>query len=458
MMDETVPPGPAAPPEFHPPSAEELSAIFPQYEVMEIIAAGGMGAVYKARQIELDRQVALKILPKETSADAGYAERFKTEARAMAKLSHPNIVGIHDFGYRDGFFFFIMEYVEGANFHDLIYSGGVNASNALPYMKQICRGIGYAHSRGIVHGDIKPANIILNSEGVMKILDFGLADLMHDKQESGAAGGLQFGTPDYSAPEKFQPGAATDHRADLYSIGVLLYEALAGRVPDNPMVKASSLVSVDPRLDQVVARCLQPDPVQRCQRAEEIVASIEKIEKSPGTGLSAGGVIAKRAPVTAPGAGQSSAQVRRYEQLKRSKKRRDQLVWTLVAALTAAAVFLAIPVIRNATGPPKVTSGGDPGKPKPPKKDPAEELIRSVTGEKPKKPDRRDRPKKPRKPRKPKKPKNGNDTGNTGKRPEPPDPINPGGTDPDDPNNPEPGTPKPGKNTFAELALLVTAE
>ena len=165
-------------PGFTPPSIEELARKFPQLEIIELIGRGGMGAVYKARQKELDRIVALKILPPGIGDDAAFAERFAREAKALARLNHPGIVTIHDFGRADGLYFFVMEFVDGVNLRQLLASSRVSPREALAIVPQICDALQFAHDQGIVHRDIKPENILLDRRGRVKVADFGLAKLV----------------------------------------------------------------------------------------------------------------------------------------------------------------------------------------------------------------------------------------------------------------------------------------
>ena len=164
-----------APAGFVPPSVHDVAQLFPQLEVLELIGHGGMGAVYKARQPGLDRLVALKILPPRPGSDPGFADRFTREARALAKLSHPNIVSVYDFGQAGGLHYFIMEYVDGPNLRQVEQSAKLTPPEALKLIPQICEALQYAHDEGIVHRDIKPENVLLDKKGRVKIADFGLA-------------------------------------------------------------------------------------------------------------------------------------------------------------------------------------------------------------------------------------------------------------------------------------------
>ncbi|HMF11244.1 MAG TPA: serine/threonine-protein kinase, partial [Gemmataceae bacterium] len=164
---------------FVAPSPAELARRFPQLEILELLGQGGMGAVYKARQPKLDRLVAVKILPPEWGKDPAFAERFAREARALARLTHPHIVAVHDFGENDGLFYLVMEFVDGANLRQVLQEGRLKASEALAIVPQICDALQYAHEEGVVHRDIKPENILLDSKGRVKIADFGLAKLLN---------------------------------------------------------------------------------------------------------------------------------------------------------------------------------------------------------------------------------------------------------------------------------------
>ena len=156
----------------------EVAELFPQFEILELLGHGGMGAVYKARQPALDRLVALKILPPQASDDSGFADRFTREARALARLSHPNIVAVHDFGQAGGLHYFVMEYVEGVNLRQLEQAGKLSPREALKIIPQICDALQFAHDEGIVHRDIKPENMMLDKKGRVKIADFGLAKIL----------------------------------------------------------------------------------------------------------------------------------------------------------------------------------------------------------------------------------------------------------------------------------------
>ena len=167
-----------SPSPFQPPSLEEVARLFPQLEILAFIGKGGMGAVYKARQPALDRLVALKILPPQAAGGPGFAERFNREARALARLNHPNIVAVHEFGQAGGLPFFIMEFVDGLTLRQLEQAARLSPDEALRIVPQICEALQYAHDEGIVHRDIKPENILIDKKGRVKIADFGIAKII----------------------------------------------------------------------------------------------------------------------------------------------------------------------------------------------------------------------------------------------------------------------------------------
>jgi serine/threonine protein kinase len=266
-------------PRFLPPSITELAAHFPQLEVLEQIGHGGMGVVYKARQRDLDRVVALKILRPDIESDPAFAERFVREARALAKLSHPAIVTVHDFGRKDSLYYFVMEYIDGTNLRDLERSGRLTPQQALVIVPRICEALQYAHDQGVVHRDIKPENILIDKGGRVKIADFGLAKVLGTAPDAGTLTGAWqvMGTPHYMAPEQMQGAHQVDHRADIYSLGVVIYEMLTGELPVGRFPLPSQKVQVDVRLDDVVLRTLEREPARRYQHASDVKTDVESI-------------------------------------------------------------------------------------------------------------------------------------------------------------------------------------
>ncbi|MBN2270168.1 MAG: serine/threonine protein kinase [Sedimentisphaerales bacterium] len=268
---------------FVPPPPKELAKKFPQLEILELLGQGGMGAVYKARQKQLDRLVALKILPPEVGQTEAFAERFTREARSMAKLHHPQIVTVFEFGQtEDGLCFFLMEYVDGTDLRHVIQTGELKADEALAIVPQICEALQYAHKKGIVHRDIKPENILLDKEGNIKIADFGLARLLDRPGTTYTLtqAGQRMGTPHYMAPEQIEGAHEVDHRADIYSLGVVFYEMLTGELPIGRFALPSKKVQVDVRLDEIVLHTLEKEPELRYQQASEVKTDVEEISRS----------------------------------------------------------------------------------------------------------------------------------------------------------------------------------
>ena len=270
---------------FVAPSPGELAKRFPQFDIIELLGKGGMGAVYKARQPKLDRYVALKILPPEIGRDPAFAERFMREARVLAMLNHSCIVAVYDFGEADGLFYFVMEYVDGTNLRQAIATGGLTPPEALAIVPQICDALQFAHDEGVVHRDIKPENVLIDKRGRVKIADFGLAKLLGADAEDTAVGrpftltGTRqvMGTPHYMAPEQMRGSSTVDHRADIYSLGVVFYEMLTGELPIGRFEPPSKKVRIDVRLDEIVLRTLESTPDRRYQHASDVKAEVESI-------------------------------------------------------------------------------------------------------------------------------------------------------------------------------------
>ena len=260
------------------PALDEISASFPDLEILELIGKGGMGAVYKCRQKSLDRFVALKILPQTLAADESFALRFQAEAKALAALNHPNIVTIHDFGHQGDFYFLLMEFVDGLNLRHLIRDRKLSPEEALAIIPPLCEALEFAHERKIVHRDIKPENLLLDSSGRIKIADFGIATIIGQTE---LAGEKATGTPAYMAPEQRTNATPVDARADIYSLGVVLYEMLTGERPDAALTPPSQKTTLDVRIDEVVLRALSEQPDQRWQSATEFNTRLQTISTAP---------------------------------------------------------------------------------------------------------------------------------------------------------------------------------
>ena len=254
---------------FTTPTKDELTQRFPALEILERIGSGGMGCVYKARQRDLDRVVALKILPSELGQDAKFTERFGREARALARLQHPNIVSLFEIGESAGLHYLIMEYMDGMNLREFMSvekSGGIDVVDVVT---QICAALQYAHDQGVVHRDIKPENVLFDCRGHVKLADFGLAKLEQlATQDITLTGSRQaMGTLHYMAPEQWHDPHDVDHRADIYALGVMLYELVTGRLPLGHFDPPSVLAGTDSRVDAIVMKAMQSNVESRYQHA-----------------------------------------------------------------------------------------------------------------------------------------------------------------------------------------------
>ena len=284
---------------------EELAPHFPQLEIMECLGRGGMGVVYKARQKSLNRLVALKLLAPERADDPQFAARFEKEAHALAALSHPNIVAVHDFGQAGGFYFLLMEFIDGVNLRQLLQTKRLTPKEALSIVPPVCEALQCAHDHGIVHRDIKPENLLIDKNGTVKIADFGIAKMlavagvcdpggaglpttpgaMNESLRSGVTDpGYNLATPDYAAPE--QTNGSVDHRADIYSLGVVLYEMLTGERPKQDFVPPSKRVQVDVRIDEIVLKALEKSPELRFATAAEFRTQVEEATSDAPAGTS----------------------------------------------------------------------------------------------------------------------------------------------------------------------------
>jgi serine/threonine protein kinase len=262
-----------------PPSAEELSVMMPfgRYSVQAQVGIGGMGTVYRGTQLSLGRPVAIKVLRVSDGYDFAFEDRFRREARAMAALNHPNIVAIYDYGHLGTeFLFFVMEFVDGTDLGEIMHQRRMTPELALQLLPQICAGLEYAHLKGIVHRDIKPANIMLTRQGEVKITDFGLAKDVMRSASMATETHMVMGTPEYAAPEQFNAHREVDHRADIYALGVLMYQMLTGALPRGSWQPPSVLrPGLDARLDGIIVRALMTDRQYRFQSVGDMRRAIE---------------------------------------------------------------------------------------------------------------------------------------------------------------------------------------
>ncbi|MBE7462695.1 MAG: serine/threonine protein kinase [Planctomycetes bacterium] len=243
-----------------------------------------MGVVYKALQPNLERHVALKVLPKALSENEEFTRRFMREARALAALNHPHIVAVYEFGSEEGRYFIVMEYVDGTSLRPILEKKTLAPADALKIIPALCDALEYAHSEHVVHRDIKPENVLLDRRGRVKIADFGLAKLMDAAAPAFSQAtrtSVVIGTPHYMAPEQYGGSKAVDHRADIYSMGVLFYEMLTGELPIGRFPPPSQRAPVDARLDEIVLRTLEREPAQRYQSMGDVKRDVTRITQTP---------------------------------------------------------------------------------------------------------------------------------------------------------------------------------
>jgi len=279
--------------------------MLPQFQVECLIGRGGMGAVYRGIQSSLERPVAIKLLPPAIEQqDTAFAERFKNEAKLMGRMNHPAIVSVYDFGHTsNGQLYFVMEYVDGTDVQRMIArEGRLPPEHALAVTAHLCDALGYAHKHGIVHRDIKPSNVLIDAEGRVKVADFGLAKITTNGQNSGLTQtGMAMGTPDYVAPETLMFGSDVDGRADLYAVGVMLYQMLTGDIPRGVFrMPSQKFRSIDPRFDAIVRRALEHDRDERYQSSLEIRRDLDVILTTPFAvpGEESSAVLPKQPPQT----------------------------------------------------------------------------------------------------------------------------------------------------------------
>jgi serine/threonine-protein kinase len=335
-----------------PPQPGDL--IDDRYELEELVGTGGMSTVFRARDRQLDRRVALKILHGHYAEDPEYLERFRREARAVARLSHPNIVTVIDRGDDDGRQFIVFEYVEGENLKELVVrSGRLSVRRALELTLAIADGLSFAHDHGLVHRDVKPQNVLLNQEGEVKVTDFGIARSLlveHGVTQTGTV----LGTGEYLAPEQAS-GKPVSPATDVYSLGVVLWELLAGDVPfvgENFVAVALRHVNepppdlrqrrpdVTPRLEAAIERALAKDPAQRFPSmaafAKELRACLAEADGETPPPPAADDLELTRVTRPAPAAARAPARRRTR------RRRRPTVLYVLLAVVVAGAAFAAV--------------------------------------------------------------------------------------------------------------------
>ena len=264
---------------------QEQRVLGDRYEIHQRLARGGMAQVYLARDRTLDRPVAVKELAPEFATDPSFVERFRREAQAAANLSHPNIVGVFDWGTQDGTYFIVMEYIDGPSLSQVIRRDGpLHPRRAAEIGGEVAAALGFAHSRGVVHRDVKPGNVLLTATGQSKVTDFGIARALSSPDDDLTQAGSVMGTATYFSPEQAQ-GLPVDPRSDLYSLGVVIYEMVTGRTPfsgDTPLAIAYRHVQDQPAppstivpdipvgLEAIIMKLLQKRPDDRYPTAEAL--------------------------------------------------------------------------------------------------------------------------------------------------------------------------------------------
>jgi serine/threonine protein kinase len=266
---------------FVPPSPQELTARLPNLEVTEILGHGGMGVVYKGRQPLLDRQVAIKLIRPEFGDDEDAQRRFIHEARALARLTHPYVVSVFDCGKAGDVYYFVMEYVAGTSLRRLLAEKSVTDRDVLDFLPQVGEALQHAHENGVVHRDVKPENILVDPRNRVRLVDFGLAKWLGPSARGDPDEGRVAGTWGYMAPEQFSAPESVDHRADVFSTGVVCYEMLTGEVPRGERQPPSAKSAADPRFDPIVLRALEPDRERRYQQMREMNTDVVQLTRTP---------------------------------------------------------------------------------------------------------------------------------------------------------------------------------
>jgi serine/threonine protein kinase len=267
---------------FTPPTPAELASRFPNLEVIELLGHGGMGVVYKGRQPFLDRLVAIKLIRPDLQADDTFQERFLREARTLAKLRHPFIVTVFDVCRSDDLYCLVMEYVEGVSLRQLLTDGSITQRDALDFAQQITDALQHAHETGVIHRDIKPENVLVDSHQRLRLVDFGLATLLGPEAQTHRADDDRVvGTLRYMAPEQITMPQSVDHRADIYSTGVVFYEMLAHELPGLDRVPPSQKAFTDPRFDPIVLRAIEHERDRRYAEARLMHLDISNLSRMP---------------------------------------------------------------------------------------------------------------------------------------------------------------------------------
>lgn len=276
------------------PTVEELAPHFPELQIHAKLGTGGMGSVYKAYQQKLDRFTALKILSHDLASDPAFTERFNREARVLARLHHPNIVGVFDCGTSGPYCYLLMEYVDGVNLRQAMQVGHFKPEESIAVVEEICTALKFAHGEGILHRDIKPENILVDTRGRVKIADFGIAKLIGPEEPDHftlTASGAVLGSPHYMAPEQIETPGEVDERADIYSLGVVFYELLTGELPIGRFAPPSMKRPMSEGIDEIVMRTLEKEREFRYQSVQEFQQQVNTLTKLDFSGWQSDGTI-----------------------------------------------------------------------------------------------------------------------------------------------------------------------
>ncbi|PKL50885.1 MAG: serine/threonine protein kinase [Planctomycetes bacterium HGW-Planctomycetes-1] len=274
---------------------KDVAEQIPGYKILGKLGAGAMAIVYKARQLSLDRIVAIKILPRRFSENQDYVKRFYKEGKAAAKLNHNNIVGAYDVGEAGGYHYFVMEYVEGKTLYEDISKGKIfSEQEAIDVITQVANALAHAHARGLIHRDVKPKNIMINPAGIVKLADLGLARDASDIEMAKSEAGKAFGTPYYISPEQIRGEMDLDARGDIYSLGATFYNMVTGRVPfeastpsevmkkhlREPLIPPDHInTSLSAGISEVIEMMMAKKKEDRYPSAEELLADLNAVRR-----------------------------------------------------------------------------------------------------------------------------------------------------------------------------------
>lgn len=305
----------------------------PGYEIIGVIGKGGMGSVYKAKQLSLNRLVAIKVLKSEYASQKDFILRFNREAEVLAKLSHPNIVPIIDKGVQNGLFYFVMEFIDGETLRQKLKNGRLRFDEAIKYTLQILRAISFAHKQNVIHRDLKPENVLIDTSGNVRIADFGLADIVGAQNDYSLTGsGMAMGTAHYMAPEQRRDAKRVDKRADIFSLGITLYEMLAGEIPHGNFKRICQLRNdVNPAIDEVIEKAIATKPQDRFQSADEMTTAIRAalIEDEKKTVVAGEDILEKNEVI----------EVKSYADLVKDKRLKRYLLFGIFSGLIVIVVI-----------------------------------------------------------------------------------------------------------------------